>query len=169
MALAARLENRKRPHANEEPGAFDLEPTYEEYKIDENNSHKFKSFMCANGVVFKDAEKAKQYLLIRDHRKIYNLLDNPYHPGMVGTICLPSAFLTRIPKVIDYESFSQKLENTQNIDELPKDIAKTEYSDVLGDSTEREAFEGVKKYLEKNQADALMLFGHNFLYGDNFR
>lgn len=151
----------------------EIVPSYEEYKIATNKSGKLNAFMMANGITFQNSNEAMMYLLKRDHREIYNLPRKPYNPGILGTICLPPQFLTKIPKVIHYESFSQQREDAVQLSKrrkLDREMIPRDYQEggeLQGDSAERELFDGVKNYLEKSKADALMLFGHAFMHDNS--
>ena len=156
-------------------GIFQIDPEYENYHLSENNQEILQSFMMSNGVDTNDRNEAKNLLLKRDNSAIFFLNEESYSSGMLGTVCLPPSFISKIPEVLDYEQFSQKREDAIDFQKenqtsqiyVPKDYLKS--GDIQGESTERELFYLLKCYLEKSKDDVLMLFGHVFLWNHNYQ
>ena len=103
--------------------------------------------------------------------------EESYSSGILGTVCLPRlppSFISKIPDVLDYEQFSQKREDAIEFQKgnqasqiyVPKNYLKS--GDIQGESTERKLFL-LKSYLEKSKDDVLMLFGHVFLWNQNYQ
>ena len=84
-------------------GIFTIEPTFQPYFISDQNADKFIKFSMANGVETKDETEAKNILLHRDQKDIFDLPSKPYSNGILGPIFLPPTFLSKIPNVLKYE------------------------------------------------------------------
>ena len=155
-------------------GIFTIEPTFQPYYISDQNADKFIKFSMANGVETKDETEAKNILLHRDQKEIFDLASKPYSNGILGPIFLPPTFLSKIPNVLKYEEFYERRQRALELKEkgndqvyVPKDHLNS--GELSGEMTEREMFDGLKRHLESSGDDCLVLHAHSFLCGNNFQ
>ena len=125
----------------------------------------------ANGITTSDRKHAKEILLERDHKPIFNLRQY-YHSGILKGYFMPPTFLSKIPNVLVPSEFPQRRNDAKDhqakgyyLTHVPNDY---DGDGVLaGESTEREMFYGLKKHYEQTGDDCLVLHGHCFLWNDS--
>ena len=88
-------------------GIFHINQEYESYQVSDSNKAILENFMMSNGVITNDRNEAKKILLKRDNSAIDDLNEESYTSGKLGTACLPTSFISKIPDVLDYDQFSQ--------------------------------------------------------------
>ena len=123
-------------------GIFPLQPNFEPFNVSPKNSQLFYEFCLANGIETKVKEEAKMILLERDHFDIYQLTKRPYEPGMIGARFVPPIFVSKV---------------------------LTERGEIIGETAERELYEGLKKYFDETKDNCLILYGHSFLHDENLQ
>ena len=155
-------------------GIYALDPTYQPIFVSDRNADKFIKFSMANGVETKDETEAKNILLQRDQKEIFDLPSKPYFNGILGPIFMPPSFLSKIPNVLKYEEFHERRQRALELRKkgndqvyVPKDHLNS--GELPGEMTEREMFDGLKRHLESSGDDCLVLHAHSFLCGNNFQ
>ena len=148
-------------------GIYPITTNYEPYYIWNRNRIQITyKFYFGNGLNTSDLDEAKNQLLERDHKNIHKLSLENYKPGLLGTYLVPPVFLTKIPEVLSYADFPQKIEKAlAKGNETPKDFEAT--GEIKSDITERQVFEAFEKYYQNTNQDCLILHSHYFLHGNS--
>ena len=145
----------------------------------------------------KEAEEAIDVVFNRDHDWGEGLLNGLIKVEDFGTLRFPEIFLSKVPDVLDHESFPKKRDtflskiaksmsnlrigkfqiSTQGQDAkytheehgvpVPKDHEG--HGDLSGDKWERFLYNALKKYFEDTKDACLIIHGLSFLHEDNFK
>ena len=124
-------------------------------------------FLINNGVqAIEDEETAKDELLKRDHRKIYDMSYENFVQGDLGLVMIPSTFITSVPAIFktDEEEYATKLQRNDK----DRNYIAGKIGNLTGDMAEREVFEKLQKYFTKKGHDCLVIHSHSFLHNENY-
>ena len=155
-------------------GIFPIITKYEEYRVSDANRAKITTnvlkFLMGNEVSFEKHRKqeAMDYLFQRDHDKLLDLLNGKIKVGEFGLYLMPPVFFSKMPTVICHTDYPMRLTRAA----AKKQKVKKNYiadGTFYGDIAEMKVFKLLKSYLESTKDDCLVLHGHSFLYGNNYK
>ena len=107
----------------------------------------------------KSIHEACDYLMSRDHNKIYKLKAENYSPGQMGLTTVPSRFISKLPELHGQDPETYQAQVEMKNDKVPKELKK-DMGQVTGDHNERCIFEALSSYFEDR--DVVLIHSHVF-------